>query len=283
MAPQDPHQTDPAAPEEPVSCVQVDITANCTKGGDLFIVNANCPNGFTGQAVEDCLFLDIYVPSSVLNGTELVPVVVWFHGGAYMFGSKHEFNISQIPLYSGQGILTSTQENLIFVVGNYRLGAFGWLAGTYMENEARPNAGLYDQRKILEFVNQYISKVNGNAMQVSAWGESAGASSILHHLIANNGSHNPLFSKAVLQSPAFEWQWNRTGSLNDTYTTFAGLAGCPAGDLPCLQSANETKLSTANQALFVSDVACLGVFPLGPSLDSDTILTIPAVAFQNGS
>ena len=283
MKPQDPQTSDPAAPAGPVSCVQVDITAKCTSGGDLFIVGPDCPNKFVGQAVEDCLFLDIYVPSSVLDGTNLVPVVVWFYGGAYMAGSKQEFDISQIPLYSGQGLLTATQDPLIFVAGNYRLGAFGWLAGSYMEKEARPNAGLYDQRKILQFVKQYIAKVNGDPTQVSAWGESAGAGSIVHHLIAKNGKHDPLFSKAILQSPAFEWQWDRAGSLNDTYTTFAGFAGCPTGDLSCLQSATETDLSTANQKLFMSDTACLGVFPLGPSLDSDTILTIPAVAFQNSS
>ena len=283
MAPQDPQPSDPAAPKDPVSCVQVDATKPCISGGDLFLVNDKCPKQPLGQSVEDCLFLDIYVPASVLEGNIQVPVVVWFYGGAYIFGSKHQFDISKIPLYSGQGLLKATQDPLIFVVGNYRLGAFGWLAGSYMETKARPNAGLYDQRKILEFVKEYITMVNGDPTNVSAWGESAGAGSILHHLIANNGEQDPLFSKAILQSPAFEWQWNRTGTLNDTYTTFAALAGCNAGDLPCLQSASETELSTANQNLFESTTACSGVFPLGPSLDNDTILTLSAAAFKTGS
>jgi len=84
-------------------------------------------------------------------------VIAWFYGGAYVFSSKHEFDISKIPLYSGQGLLTATPEPLIFVAGNYRLGAFGWLAGSYREKEALPNAGLYDQRKVLEFVERYIN------------------------------------------------------------------------------------------------------------------------------
>ena len=282
MAPQTPQPSDPEAPKDPVSCVQVDASKPCISGGESFY-SPQCPNQHVGRSVEDCLFLDIYVPQSVLTGTKQVSVVVWFYGGAYIFGSKHQFDISKIPLYSGQGLLGATPDPLIFVVGNYRLGAFGWLAGSLMENEALPNAGLYDQRKILEFVKDHITKVNGDPKKVSAWGESAGAGSIIHHLIAKNGGQNPLFSRAVLQSPAFEWQWNRTGSLNDTYTKFAGLAGCPTGDLQCLQSLSETKVSTANQELFETTTACLGVFPLGPSLDRDLIKTLPAVAFKTGS
>lgn len=232
--------------------------------------------------MEDCLFLDIYVPRSVLDGGSQVPVVVWFYGGAYVFGSKHQFDISKIPLYSGKGLLNVTADPLIFVAGNYRLGAFGWLAGSYMEKEALPNAGLYDQRMILKFVQNNIGKVNGDPKAVSAWGESAGASSILHHLVSKEGKQDPLFSKAVLQSPAFQWQWDRTGSLNDTYTRFAGFADCQNGDINCLQLASEAKLSDANQKLFQDSTACQGVFPVGPSLDGQLLKTLPAVAFKTG-
>ena len=209
-------------------------------------------------------------------------MAVWFFGGAYVFGSKNEFDITKLPLYSGVGLLSATPEPLIFVAGNYRLGAFGWLAGSYLENNGAPNAGLLDQRMILQFVQKYISKVNGNPTSVSAWGESAGAGSILHHLVAANGQQDPLFSRAILQSPAYQWQWDRFGILNDTYTYFAKLAGCPTGDISCLQSTNQTALQTANQALFRSKYACQGIFPVGPSVDKSLIPTLPPVAFQNG-
>ena len=68
---------------------------------------------------------DIYVPTSVFSEIDPVPVVVWFYGGAYLVGSKHELDITQVPLYSGQGILDVTPKPLIFIVGNYRLSAFG--------------------------------------------------------------------------------------------------------------------------------------------------------------
>lgn len=223
------------------------------------------------------------MPASVLNGNAQVPVVVWFYGGAYLFGSKNEFNITQVPLYSGQGVLQATPDPLIFVAGNYRVGAFGWLAGTYVEQNALPNAGLYDQRKVLEFVQSYISQINGDPQKVSAWGESAGAGSILHHLLSVDGTQDPLFSKAVLQSPAFQWQWNRTGTLNATYSQFASFAKCPNGDIKCLQSASTDDLIYASNQLFNSTTPITGLFPLGPSLDGQLIKTLPPVAFQQGS
>lgn len=229
------------------------------------------------------MFLDIYVPVSAFESKTAVPVVVWFFGGAYVFGSKDAFDITQIPLYSGQGLLEASSDNVIFVAGNYRVGAFGWLAGSYMEENAPPNAGLHDQRKMLEFVRDNIGKLNGDPSLVSLWGESAGAGSILHHLVAKDGQQDPLFTKAILQSPAFEWQWDRNGTLNDTYTTFAGLAGCDDGDIACLQSASSDALQSANQALFQNGTACNGIFLLGPAVDGNYITTLPAVAFPQGN
>lgn len=268
---------------DPVSCVAVNPSEKCVPGDDSPIYDPKCPNATVGLFQEDCLFLDIYVPLSVLQSTTTkASVAVWFFGGAFLFGSKHEFDITQLPLYSGTGVLSVASEPLIFVAGNYRLGAFGWLAGSYMETAGAPNAGLLDQRMILSFVQQHIGKVNGDSSSVSAWGESAGAGSILHHLVAKNGQQDPLFSRAILQSPAYQWQWNRTGTLNDTYSQFATFAKCFTGDMSCLQSADESTLREANQELFRSKSACQGIFPVGPSLDNSLVLTLPAVALQNG-
>ena len=160
---------------------------------------------------EDCLFLDLYVPASILdNGipTKKVPVIVYIYGGAFEGGLKAG-NDSNNPIFTGVGPINAAaafNQSAIFVVGNYRLGAFGWLAGSYMEQFGTANAGLYDQRLLLKWVQEYIAQVGGDASQVSAWGESAGASSILHHLVLDGGKLDPLFTKAMIQSPAFEWQ-----------------------------------------------------------------------------
>ena len=156
---------------------------------------------------EDCLFLDLYVPGAVIrNKSTKLPVVVWLYGGAYIIGAKDANNGGpyNAPLYNGTAFITKDQ-NVIFVAGNYRLGAYGWLAGITMQSHGYPNAGLSDQRLLFSFVHDFIELVGGDPGQVTAFGESAGAGSIVHHLIAEPA---PQFQKAALQSPAFELNWN---------------------------------------------------------------------------
>ena len=50
---------------------------------------SNCPNGFGSDDYnEDCLFLNILVPDSLqIYSLEKRPVMIWLHGGGFMFGS----------------------------------------------------------------------------------------------------------------------------------------------------------------------------------------------------
>lgn len=45
---------------------------------------------------------------------------------------------------------------------NYRLGAFGWLSGPTFQEDGTANAGLYDQRFALEWVQKHIYKFGGD-------------------------------------------------------------------------------------------------------------------------
>merc|ERR1711962_818950 len=103
----------------------------------------------------------------------LTPVIVFLHGGAFMFGS------SESSLYGPQVLL---DRNVILVTVNYRLGVFGWLS---MESETAPgNLGLWDQRLALLWVRDNIAKFGGDPENVSLMGESAGAMCALLHLVA---------------------------------------------------------------------------------------------------
>jgi carboxylesterase type B len=122
-----------------LSCYQI-VTAQLKKppGGRNPLADEKQPNVQT----EDCLFLDLYVPiTAFAPGAPKLPVTVWIYGGGYAFGSKNSFG----PLYTGQSMIAASNYQTIFIAGNYRVGAFGWLAGNYMESVAQPNAGLYDQ------------------------------------------------------------------------------------------------------------------------------------------
>ena len=52
------------------------------------------PMGLGTRADEDCLFLNVWAPS----GAAGQPVMVWVHGGAYIFGSGSQ------PLYDGRAL-----------------------------------------------------------------------------------------------------------------------------------------------------------------------------------
>ncbi|KAE9369165.1 carboxylesterase family protein [Stipitochalara longipes BDJ] len=247
-----------------LSCIQIS-TAQLKQppGGSNPLGDEHTPSI---TQTEDCLFLDLYLP-----------VTVWIYGGAYAFGSKSQFG----PLYTGQSIIAASGYQTIFVAGNYRVGALGWLAGNYMESVAQPNAGLYDQALLFEWVSEFISLVGGDNNQVSAWGESAGAGSILHHLIRGDGTFDPLFQTFVAQSPAFEWAWDNSpgGKLDQTFASFSQLAKCDDFDISCLREASVETIQAANQQLF-NVVTQTGLFPVGPAVDGQWIKSIPAVALS---
>uniref|UniRef100_A0A0B7KQM8 Carboxylesterase type B domain-containing protein n=1 Tax=Bionectria ochroleuca TaxID=29856 RepID=A0A0B7KQM8_BIOOC len=210
------------SPDRGTTCIQINTEKlrHPPVGGSPFEDAQKPPSAQT----EDCLFLDIYVPKWAVERKEiLLPVTVWIYGGGYAFASNY---------------------NSIFIAGNYRVGAFGWLAGDYMQQVGQPNAGLYDQALLFEWVQKYIDQAHGDKEFVSAWGESAGAGSILYYLDNSPG-----------------------GKLDTIFRNFSRLAGCEfAYDIDCLRKAPVTDLAEANTKLF-NLVRQTGLFPVGPAID----------------
>ena len=149
-----------------------------------------------------------------------------------------------------------------------------------MEKEGLVNAGLYDQRAVLQWIQDYIGLVGGDKTQVSAWGESAGAGSIMHQLVAFGGTQDPLFSKAVMQSPAFALMFDRKGALENTFQNFTTLAGCAGQGVACLRAASADTLNTANTALNLAGPP--GTFAVGPSTDGSMVRQLASLEFQSG-
>lgn len=63
---------------------------------------------------EDCLHLNIYTKN--VNPKVLYPVMVFLHGGAFVFGSNSK------DFYNPEYLL---RKDVVVVVVNYRLGIFG--------------------------------------------------------------------------------------------------------------------------------------------------------------
>jgi hypothetical protein len=155
-----------------------------------------------------------------------------------------------------------------------QLGAYGFLAGTTVEKEGLPNAGLYDQRAVLQWIQDYIHLVGGDKRQVSAWGQSAGASSILHHLTAFGGTQDPLFSRAILQSPGHGLSFDRRGYLEQAFQDFATRAGCAGKGLACLRAASAEALEAANNE---------GSYAFFPSADGKFVRQLAILELASGT
>jgi carboxylesterase type B len=229
---------------------------------------------------EDCLFLDVHIPGKVLRRTvngdpKRVPVVNWIYGGAFGLGSKE-----QMGLYNPTELLKRTDGEMIWVAGNYRLGTYGWLAGETMERESSPNIGLYDQRMVLQWIQDFISVLGGNKGNVLAMGESAGASSLFHHLVAFGGTQDPLFQRAVLMSPAYQIMWDRKGMLEDVFKNFTIAAGCKGQGLACARAASSESLRKANRV--VQDSVPRGSFGVGPATDGRWVRQLASVEMLEG-
>ncbi|TDL14964.1 carotenoid ester lipase precursor [Rickenella mellea] len=143
---------------------------------------------------EDCLFLNVFAPSSIAPG-RLLPVVFWLYGGGFEDGDS--------ATNPGDTIVNrsiSLGNPVIYVSANYRLNAFGFLGGKEVKAAGIGNAGLRDQRFAMEWIQKYIREFGGDSAKVTLWGQSAGAVSIGLHMVVNNGRTNGLFRGAFMQS-----------------------------------------------------------------------------------
>ncbi len=234
------------------------------------------------RTTEDCLFLDVVVPETIFKGasktandTSGAPVLVWIYGGGYTFGEK--------SAYSAAGLIHAAQlnntEGIIFVSLNYRLGAFGWLSGPTFQQDGTANAGLYDQRLALQWVQDNIHLFGGDPNRVTVIGESAGGGSIMHQITAFGGINGPApFQQAVLQSAAFQ---NVVSNLQEEtiFNTFLGLL-----KVSTIEEARQLPL-TALQTANIIQVAnsSYGDFTYGPVVDGLFAPAIPGKLLLQGS
>lgn len=141
---------------------------------------------------EDCLYLNIWSPGA---DDQRRPVMVWIHGGAFMYGSGSS------EAYDGTSFART--GDVVVVTLNYRLGAFGFLHLEEIGGQSfagSGNCGILDQIAALKWVQENIEAFGGDPNNVTLFGESAGAMSV-GTLLATKEAEG-LFHKAILQSGA---------------------------------------------------------------------------------
>lgn len=150
------------------------------------------PMGPGAHADEDCLFLNVWAPSTVSPG-DRKPVMVWVHGGAYVFGSGSQ------PLYDGAA--TVAGGDVVLVTVNYRLGALGFLDLSSFNRDGLQfdsNVALRDVIFALQWVRDNIAAFGGDPDRVTLYGESAGGG-IVTTLLTVPAAEG-LFVRAIAQS-----------------------------------------------------------------------------------
>jgi para-nitrobenzyl esterase len=172
------------------------------KFGNICMQNALKPGSFyqvefyasPEPMSEDCLYLNLWTGASAAS--EKRPVMVWLHGGGFVEGS------GSLPSFDGEGL---ARKGVVLVTLNYRLGVFGFLAHPELSREspfhASGNYGMLDQLEALKWVKANIARFGGDPDNVTIFGQSAGASSVL------NLCASPLaagyFRHAIVQSGGF--------------------------------------------------------------------------------
>ncbi|KAJ7505618.1 Alpha/Beta hydrolase protein [Mycena galericulata] len=171
-----------------------------------------------------------------------LPTIVWIHGGGYASGAG--------SMYRGTDLINQSNRGVVVVTIQYRLGVFGFLSGEEVKRNGALNAGLLDQDFALRWVNKHISKLGGDPSKVTIWGQSAGAGSVLQHIIANNGQTKPqLFRGAITSSAFLPSQYNYNDRIPELlYSEVVAQTNCSAAadSMACLRAADASALETAN-------------------------------------
>ncbi len=141
---------------------------------------------------EDCLTLNIWKPKK----DTLMPVMIFIHGGAGIWGSGID------PLYSGERMANNC--GIVTVNINYRLNAFGYLDLSDLggkDYQYSKNLGVYDQVQAIRWVKENIESFGGDPDNITVCGESAGGASLSMMLLMDEAKG--LFGKAIIQSGSF--------------------------------------------------------------------------------
>ncbi|MDZ7278379.1 carboxylesterase/lipase family protein [Pantoea eucrina] len=148
--------------------------------------------GDPGACSEDCLYLNVWTPDHAPHRP--LPVMVWLHGGGFTLGA------GSLAPYSGHALAA---QGVVVVTLNYRLGHMGFFAhpaldAHYADGKVVNNFALLDQIAALQWVQRNILAFGGDRHNITLFGESSGARSVLS--LCCSPLAEGLFHKGIVQS-----------------------------------------------------------------------------------
>lgn len=228
---------------------------------------------------EDCLFLNVWTPDAASSGPR--PVMVWLHGGAYVFGAASQ------RTYEGASL--STNGDVVVVTLNYRLGALGFLdlrdvlarAGGAADVDG--NLALRDVLLALRWVQRNIAAFGGDPHNVTVFGESAGGG-LVTTLMATPAASG-LFHRAIAQSSPASSVYGRAraAEVAARFVELVGVDPTSAAAGEQLRAAEVGTLLAAAQHLFAEvPTDAPGTLAFAPVVDGELVPEAPVTALSEG-
>lgn len=211
---------------------------------------AACPQSGTRYLPqsEDCLFLNVWSPATQTSAR--LPVMIYFHGGAYSSGSVTD------PMNDGAKL--ASHGNVVVVTVNHRLNCFGYLYLARLDARFPDsgNLGQLDLIRALQWVQLNIERFGGDPANVTLFGQSGGGAKIAT-LMAMPAAAG-LFHKAITMSGQ---QVTASGPLNATKRAKVFLAAL--GEIDPVDATVEQ----LKAAMAAEDPMLGGALYMGPVLD----------------
>uniref|UniRef100_A0A3B4T2P0 Neuroligin 2a n=1 Tax=Seriola dumerili TaxID=41447 RepID=A0A3B4T2P0_SERDU len=232
-----------------------------------FTDNLDVAAGYIQNQSEDCLYLNVYVPTEDdIRDRRKKPVMLFIHGGSYMEGTGNMFDASVLAAYG----------NVIVVTMNYRLGVLGFLSTG--DQSAKGNYGLLDQIQALRWLNENIGHFGGDPERITIFGSGAGASCV-NLLILSHHSEG-LFHRAIAQSGTAISSWSVNYQPLKYTKILARKVGCTytetADLVDCLRRKNFRELVDQDIQPARYHIA------FGPVVDGDVVPDDPEILMQQG-
>ncbi|CDQ74302.1 unnamed protein product [Oncorhynchus mykiss] len=231
-----------------------------------YSANLDIASAYLAQQSEDCLYLNIYVPTEedIHDEGGLRPVMVYVHGGSYSEGSGSMMDGSVLASYG----------NVIVITINYRLGVLGFLSTG--DQAAKGNYGLLDQIQALRWVKENIAAFSGDPDRVTVFGSGAGASCV--SLLTLSHYSEDLFQKAIIQSGTALSSWAVNYQPGKYANLLGDKVGCSLEDsselIVCLQGKTYQELLEQNITPAKYHTA------FGPVIDGDVIPDDPQILME---
>ncbi|XP_036883595.1 neuroligin-4, X-linked isoform X1 [Sturnira hondurensis] len=253
-----------------------------------FTANLDTLMTYVQDQNEDCLYLNIYVPTEdgantkkhadeitsndggededIHDQSSKKPVMVYIHGGSYMEGTGNIID----------GSILASYGNVIVITVNYRLGILGFLSTG--DQAAKGNYGLLDQIQALRWIEENVGAFGGDPKRVTIFGSGAGASCV--SLLTLSHYSEGLFQKAIIQSGTALSSWAVNYQPAKYTRILADKVGCNMLDttdmVECLRNKNYKELiqQTITPATYH--------ISFGPVIDGDVIPDDPQILMEQG-